>query len=244
MGLIGALQFLTRIPIRTSTAPSMSRSVPWFPVVGALVGALVGGTAAALSEVVDPGVAAALGLAVGILVTGAFHEDGLADLADAVAGGATPTRRLEILKDPRHGTYGVVALGCSILVRWAALAALAASGSRDVLVAAIAAHTLGRGLAVAAMGWQPSATTPGLGADWMRDIGPWHGALGLVPGTVATIVAGGRWTVVVLAISAASALAIVVVARRALGGVTGDALGAVEQVAETAVLVSLSAVLA
>ena len=167
--------------------------MPWFPVVGALIGLLVGGVAAGLAEVVTPSVAAAVAIVVGMLVTGAFHEDGLADLADAVAGGATRERRLEILKDPRHGTYGVAALVGSVLVRWSALAALVAVGPRPAIVGALAAHALARGIAVGVMGVQPAARTPGLGADWMSDVGRRHAAVGLALGTAAH--GAGRWLV-------------------------------------------------
>lgn len=243
VGLLGALQFLTRIPIHTSRAPVLARSVVWFPVVGALIGAFVGGVAAGLGELTAPSVAAAVALVVGMLVTGAFHEDGLADLADAVAGGTTLERRLEILKDPRHGTYGVAALAGSVLVRWSALAALAAAGPRTVFVGAIAAHVLGRAIAVAVMAFGPSSPTAGLGADWMRDVGPATGVMGLTVGIIATAVAAGWWTPAVIGVAAILAVALVTVARRAFGGISGDALGAVEQVTEAAVLVALTTVI-
>jgi adenosylcobinamide-GDP ribazoletransferase len=240
-GLLGAIQFLTRIPIRTRTAPPLVRSVPWFPVVGGLIGLVVGGVAASLAEVVAPGVAAAVAIVVGMLVTGAFHEDGLADLADAVAGGATRERRLEILKDPRHGTYGVAALAGSVLVRWSALAALVTVGPRHAILAAVAAHALARGIAVAVMGVQPAASTPGLGADWMADIGMRHAAIGLLLGTAVTVLAAGWWSSLVVAVGVVLAATIVRLARRTLGGVSGDVLGAIEQVVEAAALVTLAA---
>jgi len=242
MGLLGAIQFLTRIPVTTVTAPSMPRAVPWFPVVGAMIGVVVGGVAAALAEVTTPGVAAAVALVVGMLVTGAFHEDGLADLADAVSGGTTRERRLEILKDPLHGTYGVAALAGSMLVRWSALAALAASGPRAVFLGAIAAHALARGIAVAVMAFGRPAGAPGLGAAWMADVGRVTGVVGLALGIGATVPAARGWTpaAAVVAVGALGALVVVGVARRALGGVSGDVLGAVEQVVEAAALVMLS----
>ncbi|MFV0309595.1 MAG: adenosylcobinamide-GDP ribazoletransferase [Desertimonas sp.] len=240
MGLIGALQFLTRLPIRTRRAPPMAASVTWFPVVGAMIGALVGGVAAVLGEIAAPGVAAAIGLVAGVLVTGAFHEDGLADLADAVAGGTTTARRREILKDPRHGTYGVTALTGSMLVRWSALAALVEAGPGSVLLASIAAHTLARGGAVATMAWRPPGPGAGLGATWMREVRPWQAILALALSAVALVPPAGGWTPVVVAVSAGGALVVIVTARRALGSVGGDALGAIEQVGEACALVALS----
>src|SRR5215208_1067890 len=133
MSFTGALQFLTRIPIRHTDAPvTRAAMAPWFPVVGAVVGALVGGVAAGLQYWLAPFAAATVAVAAGMLVTGAFHEDGLADLADAVAGGSTRERRFEILEDSRLGTYGTAALASSVLVRAAALTALAAAGPAAV----------------------------------------------------------------------------------------------------------------
>lgn len=241
MGLLGALQFLTRIPVRTRERPSLVRSVPWFPIVGGFVGLLVGAVTAGLSELMAPGVAAAVGLVAGMLVTGAFHEDGLADLADAIAGGSTRERRLEILRDPRHGTYGVAALAGSVLVRASALGALAVAGPRAVILGAVAAHALARGIAVGVMGFHAAAPRPGLGADWMREVGRRHGAAGLAAGVGAVLVAAGWWTPVVVAVPLTLTAAVVVVARRALGAVSGDVLGAIEQVAEAAALVCLAA---
>ena len=97
-GALGAAQFLTRIPIRLRAAPDLAKAVPWFPVIGALIGATIGGVAAGLMELTPPAVAATVAVLLGIIVTGAFHEDGLADTADAM-GGWTPERRREILKD-------------------------------------------------------------------------------------------------------------------------------------------------
>lgn len=240
-GFVAAIIFLTRVPIPTRRPPApLPRAVVWFPVVGALVGALVGGIAVGLGELTTPTVAAAVAVTAGMLVTGAFHEDGLADLADAVAGGATRERRLEILKDPRHGTYGVAALCASIVVRVAALGALVADGPRAALLGAIAAHALGRGVAVAAMAI-PAAGPSGLGADYTRAVGTVRSLAGLVLGVLALGVAAGRWTPVVAAAALVAAGAVVRVAHRAVGGVTGDVLGALEQVAEATTLVALSA---
>ena len=88
-GLLGAIQFLTRLPVRLASPPSPADTVPWYPVVGALIGLIVGGLAAGLAELVPTAVAAAVAVLAGVLLTGALHEDGLADVADAFAGGRT-----------------------------------------------------------------------------------------------------------------------------------------------------------
>ena len=117
-GLLGALQFLTRVPIRLPQPVPHERALPWFAVAGALIGAAVGAIAVGLGEVLPPAVAAALAVVAGLLITGAFHEDGLADVADAFGGGWTVDERLRILKDSRHGTYGVAASRARSWFEW------------------------------------------------------------------------------------------------------------------------------
>ncbi|MGZ0216445.1 MAG: adenosylcobinamide-GDP ribazoletransferase [Acidimicrobiales bacterium] len=121
--LRAAVIFLTRIPITfgKKEMPELSRSVPWFPVVGALVGLLVGTSYWLLSQIIPGSVAATASIALGVIVTGAFHLDGLADVADAFPGAATVERRLEILKDSRLGTYGTSALVLVLLLEIASL---------------------------------------------------------------------------------------------------------------------------
>ena len=117
-------------------------------------------------EVVPATVAAAVAVLGGVALTGAFHEDGLADTADAL-GGTTPERRREILKDSRHGSYGVAAMTGSIVVRILCLASL---GPAAAFAGAVAAHTLGRGAAVSVMRLAPATSRPGLGADYTRSL--------------------------------------------------------------------------
>lgn len=238
-GLLGAIQFLTRVPLRLSEGVPHGRVVPWFPIVGALIGAVVGGVAALAVVVLDPTVAAALGVVAGLVVTGAFHEDGLADVADAFGGGWTVEQRLEILKDSRHGTYGVSALVSSILVRVVALAALTSPAA--MVAGAVAAHALSRSAAVAAMAVFPLAVESGLGAGAARSMRPATFAAGILGGPLVALVAVG-W--LAGPAGAAALLALLVVGRLAvvkIGGLAGDVLGAVEQVAEAGVLVTLAA---
>lgn len=235
-GLVGAAQFLTRAPIRLRSAPDLARSVPWFPVVGALIGAVVGGVAAGLMELVPTAVAAAVAILFGVLLTGAFHEDGLADTADAM-GGWTPERRREILKDSRHGSYGVAAMCGTIVLRIVCVASL---GPAAAFAGLVAAHTLGRGAAVGVMGLAPPVPETGLGADYSRSLSPARAAAGVLAAVALGGLATGWW-VGPLAIGVAIGAAVVaVVARAAFGGVSGDILGAVEQVGEGIVLVIVS----
>lgn len=233
-GLLAAVQFLTRVPVRTSGSADPSGIVVWFPLVGALVGAGVGGTAAGLGELVPMSVAAAVAVLFGVLVTGAFHEDGLADTADAVAGGWTTERRLEILKDPRHGTYGVAALCGSIVLRILAVASL---GPAVAFAGLVAAHTLGRGAGVATMALVPVARPDGLGAEYARSVGIRRAGVATIVALAIVAVATGWWVAPLAGIAVAGAGVVARMARRAFGGVTGDVLGAIEQVVECLVLV-------
>lgn len=227
---LGAAQFLTRVPIRLAERPDPARVVPWFPVVGALIGVIVGGAAAGLAEVVPATVAAALAVLLGVLLTGAFHEDGLADTADAM-GGTTPARRREILKDSRQGSYGVAALCGSLVLRVVCVASVAPAAAFAGLVAA---HTLGRGAAVGVLATvRPAA--PGLGAD-ARPAGA-RAVIGVAAAVALAGLATGWWVLPLATAAAVVAVAVTAVARRAFEGVTGDVLGAVEQVGECAVLV-------
>ncbi len=233
-GFFGAVQFLTRIPVRRDTGADTAAVVAWFPVVGALVGAVVGGIAAGLDHAVPSAVAAAIAVLAGLLITGAFHEDGLADTADAIAGGWTRERRLEILSDPRHGTYGVAALAGSIVLRVVAVASLGPAASFASLVAA---HALGRGAAVATMGAVPVAKRDGLGADYARSVGTGRALAANVIAIAIGALATGWWIGPLAAAAAVAAGAVTWLGWRALGGITGDVLGAIEQVAECLVLV-------
>ena len=241
VGFVGALQFLTRIPIRTPAATPRSAMVPWFPFVGVVVGAAVGAVAAGLEYWLAPFAAAAVAVGVGMLITGAFHEDGLADLADAVAGGSTRARRFEILQDSRLGTYGTAALCSSIVVRVAALTGLAAVGPAVTIAAAVAVHALARGVAVGVLGYFPAAAPDGLGAAFQSDVSRGRASLTVL---IALAIGGltvGWWIGPLAAVGLAIAAALAVVAVRALGGITGDVLGAIEQVVEATCLVAASA---
>lgn len=242
MSFTGALQFLTRIPIKNTGAPATRAAMaPWFPAVGVVVGGAIGGVAAGLQYWLSPFGAAAVAVAAGMLVTGAFHEDGLADLSDAVAGGTTRERRFEILKDSRLGTYGTAALASSIIVRIAAVAGLAAVGPAAAFAGVLAAHALSRGVAVGIIGFAPAAAPDGLGASFRSDVSRARAVTTLAIGIAIAALATGWWAGAMVAVAVVAATGLTVVAIRALGGVNGDVAGAVEQVAEIAGLLVASA---
>lgn len=235
MGLRRAWAFLTRFPggAHPRNDRELGASVPWFPVVGAVVGGLSGAVYWGLHGPLGAQLAGVLAIAVGAVVTGCFHEDGLADTADAL-GGASRAQRLEIMKDSRVGAFGVLALVLSTLVRVFAVSSLAPA---DGLAALVVAHMLGRTTAVAMMGGSPAASGSGLGHDYTAHLPRARTALTVI---VTSAVAAGLGVsgAVSLAAAAGAALMVGVVAWRAFGGITGDVLGATEQVGEMAVLVS------
>lgn len=256
-GLRIAVAFLTRVPVGRA-GDDVRRAVPWFPVAGALVGIAVGGAYAGLAALVPATVAAAVAVALGLLITGAFHEDGLADVADAFGGGWTLEDRLRILKDSRHGTYGVAAMCSSIGLRILALATL---GPAAGFAGMVAAHAVARASAVATMVLAPLAKTDGLGATVAETTGaaeagkaavlrtgdatPPRGVAGprLVGAAVGLgigVLAIGWWMAVVAVLALTGTGAVVWLAVRKIGGVSGDVLGTVEQVVECLAVVAVS----
>lgn len=237
-----AVAFLTRLPMPHpdgAMPPNFVRAHRMFPVVGAMIGAVIGLFCLALRATGLPDLAAAaLALGAGMLLTGALHEDGLADVADGFGGGRDTAAKLEIMRDSRLGTYGAVIL----LVSFAAkLAALAALPDAQMVYGLIAAHALARGALPVMSLNLPYARKDGLAANaGQPDAGMAAAAvlIALVIALLALSWAAAFWAALVAALSA---LAMAWLARRQIGGQTGDVLGATEQVAETAVLLLLSA---
>jgi len=241
IGLYTAITFLTRVPLdRGRGRPvDMVAAVPWFPVVGLIVGLAEFGVFVLAFELTTPFVAAVLAAAAAALITGAFHLDGLADMADAFGGGWNREQRLEILKDSRLGTYGVTALTLALLLEVAVLSGL---GRSAAAAAIIGGHAVSRAAAVAVMGLGETSAAPGLGSRYTADLGRRQVASGVAVGLVAAAVAFRDWSPVVLAAAALVTFLVVRLARSKIGGVTGDVLGAIQQLSYLATLVIAAAV--
>ena len=244
-----AVQFLTRVPVPTlgDFQPDWTaRSARYFPLVGALVGLASGIVLIAAAQIWGGVLPALLATVAGILITGAFHEDGLADAADGLGGGQTRGRRLEIMKDSRVGTYGVLALGLAVALK---VAALAQTPVPLVLAALVAAHAGGRGVAVLAMRLLPYAgdrasTKVKPVADGLTT-GETAIALAFVAlTTVPAILLAPVATVSALAAGALCAAVMTLLAKRLIGGWVGDTLGATEQVFEVGFLVVFAGLIA
>lgn len=233
-GLRLALAFLTRIPVGSWAVdgPELGRAVVWFPVVGAFIGAVIAIIYAGAAEFLPNAMAALFALTLGLFLTGALHEDGLADTVDAFAGGWTRAERLRILQDPRHGTFGVLALICSVGLLTFATAALQPVTAVAVL---IAGHALSRATAVALLGWVPPAGE-GLGADYARNVTRRQVGTAAVIGVAVAAAFLGLDAIGPVAACAAIALSFARLTKRKIGGVSGDVLGATQQVALIAIL--------
>jgi len=237
-GFFVALSFLTRIPVRHKHEPSIGLAAPWFPIVGVVVGAIVGGVAWGVSNLTSPLVGSAVAVLVGVLITGAFHEDGLADIADAFVGGWSTEDRLRILKDPLHGSYGVAAMCGSIVLRVCALSAIS---PRDMFTAAIAAHCFARAGALALLLTTSLSLHEGLGSDYVKSLRRSTAIISILVSLFFVIFLLGVWSVAVVGGTIVGAATIRWWSKEKIGGITGDVLGAAEQVSEALILIVLSA---
>jgi adenosylcobinamide-GDP ribazoletransferase len=233
-----ALGFLTRLPVR-SAGGDLAAAGWAFPLAGALVGAIAALVYwLAIRLGLSALIAAALAVAAGILVSGALHEDGLADFADGLGVRGGPIEKLAAMRASGIGSFGVLALLFGVLLRTLALAALV--GPAGVTPALIAAHAGGRALLPWALAREPLARADGLAVAAGRP-GRGTARAALLIGLVILILAAGPLRGVIAALVSLVGLALLPVARRQLGGLTGDVLGAVEQVAELAILLALVA---
>ena len=252
--LFTAVQFFTRIPVPAwvgHSAQQLDQAARYLPLVGMLVGGLAAAVLYLAALVLPLSLSVGLSIAAGILITGAFHEDGLSDFADGIGGGHSKEKALAIMKDSRVGAYGVIALVLVLLLKYQALAALCGAHSLLYVSAAlIAAHSVSRLMAASLM----------LTQRYIRDddsarakpaaqqIGPASFAVALLTGCAALAMlyaAGAHPSALLFAIIAALLMRAYLAWRlqKRLGGYTGDCLGAVQQLTELAFYMGLLAVL-
>lgn len=239
-----ALQFLTRLPVpaRVGFDPQwLNESARHFPAVGACVGLLAAGVLWAGGWLFPVPVAVGLSMAATVLLTGAFHEDGLADTCDALGGTVSRERALQIMKDSRIGTYGAVGLLLVLGLKAAALAALPLGWAVPALVLV---HTASRAAAVALIRFLPYAGD--VDQAKAKPLARRISAAGLVvactwPLWVGAVIAVGQPSAVApvllsIGLATAGAWACAHWFRRRLGGITGDTLGATQQLTELLML--------
>jgi adenosylcobinamide-GDP ribazoletransferase len=232
-----AVAFLTRVPWLARfqfTGVDLVRGAPAFPLVGAAIGALVGGAVVAGTGLGLPALlAATLAIALEVVLTGALHLDGLADSADGLAG-QTRERTLQIMRDPGVGVYGTAAVVLDLLVKVMAVGSLPRA---DVLPVLIAVYAISRAAPLPLAASLPYAGTAGTGKAFVDCVGWARTAAGAGVAAVVAVVAVAGWALVLLASLAMVTGAVAVGARRRLGGVTGDVLGAAVELMVLACLV-------
>ncbi len=234
--------FLTRLPT-VAGGPAetpLASAARAFPIVGAAVG-LVAGGALLLGWWLGlhPLASAFIGLAAAVVLTGALHEDGLADVADGFGGGATRSEKLKIMRDSRIGAYGVLAVVFSVGVRAAALAGMAGPGT--AAAALVAAGAASRGVLPAVMHVLKPARRGGMARSAGR---PQKGdavTAALLGGLLALLFLPVGPGIAAVVAGAAAAAAFAAFAKNQIGGHTGDVLGALQQVTEVAVLLAVAA---
>ncbi len=257
-----ALRFLTRIPVpqardseraefldeveeeaAAGDAPllkPLGRTVRAFPLIGALLGIAAGLAFAIATGLGLPVlVAGVIAIALLALATGALHEDGLADMADGFGGGHNAEKKLAIMRDSRIGAYGVITLVLVLAAKVGALADLADIGV--VMSSLICAAAASRAAMPAMMRWLEPARSDGLGAAAGRPAAE-HVWTGIVIAAILCVLLLTWSGVVAMLIAALSAMAVGVLARRQIGGHTGDVLGATQQISELIFLLTLAAV--
>lgn len=230
------MAFLTRIPLGRGDR-DLRGAASWFPWVGAAIGLLLAAVYIAAYRWMPSVLGAVIAVTAGVLLTGALHEDGLADTTDALGSGASGEEALKILGDPRLGTYGVVALVVSLLWRILALASLSPEWAVAGLVLA---HGAGRSGAVLLAAIARPARGEGLGRSAVLEMRTGDAIVVIVSVLAIGAVSAGLWAIPVLVMTAFSLWWWRWVAIRRIGGVTGDLLGACEQVTEMLALATIA----
>jgi adenosylcobinamide-GDP ribazoletransferase len=236
-----AVSFLTRVPLGRLElgADDVARGAVLFPAVGAGIGALVALAAEGLAGPLAPFLAAAVAVALEGLLTGAIHLDALADAADAL-GAHSRERALEVMRDPAIGSFGALALVLDVLLKVGAITVLVAG---DALLPVVAAFALGRAAPLGLALVLPYARAGGGSGRALTDGHVWPRAAGIVAAGLIAAAALGSDALVVGGTALALTLVVGLGARRALGGVTGDILGAATELATTAGLLAAAALI-
>ena len=242
-----ALQFFTRLPIPrwVGFEPSwLHQASRYFPRVGSVVAAGTALVYLAASHLWPAPVAVLLSTAAGIYLTGAFHEDGFADMCDGFGGGMTRTRVMDIMKDSRIGTYGAVGAGLLLALKCTLLSLMEPAAA---IAALLLAHPLSR-LAAASLIWQLDyARDEGKAKPMAQQMTGAEFAIGALCAAIPALYLGTlaylSWMTIAVCVLAAAAAALWLSAKfvRRIGGYTGDCLGSVQQVSEVAIYLCLLA---
>jgi adenosylcobinamide-GDP ribazoletransferase len=238
-----ALGFLTAIPISTDPPQpgDLGRAALWFPLVGLGLGAILASAFYGLSFLFQPLLVSALVVALWATLTGGLHLDGLADCCDGLFATATPERRLEIMRDPRLGSFGVIGLVLFFILKVLALTFATLDAPATHVLLMLFAPALARWL-ILPVALQPQARAGGLGADFASGLKPIILVLSaLVP--LALIIIGGPRFIIAALVACLSTGVIILIARSRLGGVTGDVFGLTVELAELAILLVFAVII-
>lgn len=243
---IFAWHFLTTIPLSRThhepTAPELAASMAWYSTVGLMLGAILALSDMVLSRVFAQEVVNILLIVLLVSLTRGLHQDGLADTLDGLAGGRTPADRLSIMRDPRIGAMGATGLFLSLILRYASLMALPQSLRLPALVCMPA---LGR-CAMVVLAWLvPYARTGGgLASPFLAHLSVFHVMVStLVLAAALTIGLGVTATILTVIGSCLALIAIQTACRTLFGGITGDTLGATNEIVEITFLLLVPLVL-
>ncbi len=232
--LLGAIQFLTVLPLRMRTA-SPGESALFFPLIGAGLGWLAGQWLLMIQPWLGSSLAAVMVLAFLALLTGGLHEDGLADVADALRAHRTKEKMATILKDSRIGVFGALALVYIVVMRWQALVRMPADPVNE-LVACLAVSRA----ALVAQAWVSRPVGDGLGAAFSRDLHSLAALFAIATGVAFAFLPGVTAGVAILIAAGLSTMVLNRWFDARLGGVNGDCLGATCLVSETFALLFVS----
>jgi adenosylcobinamide-GDP ribazoletransferase len=236
--LRAAMSFLTVLPVANADgSPGERLGRAYFPAIGALVGLAAAAVFVVTSAIATPLLAAAAAVATLSALTGAIHLDGLADSADGLLARGDVARRLEVMRDPRLGSYGVTAI---VLVLVLEVAALSPMSPARAIAALVIAGALSRLATLSVLVFTPYVRSTGLGvAAWDSK----HRAIDLAVGAAGTAIVcllDWRRALIAVVLVSLTALLVVVLARRRIGGATGDVCGAAAELCELASLVVFS----
>lgn len=239
---LAAVIFLTRLPVGRFyqfREEEVALSTIYFPVVGSLIG-LAGGLALLTSAVVPSFVAVLLSMLVTICLTGGLHEDGLADSADGLIGGLDRERRLEIMKDSRIGVYGALALWFSLTAKLVLVQTLLAASLVTAIRASVIAHCLGRLATVALLSALPYVRLEySKSSHFGNKVTFLHVAIVLVFGIILSLLLLHLQGVICWAIAIVVTFVCGLYFKDKIGGITGDCLGAANQLVELSAYLSL-----
>ncbi len=228
-----AFGLMTTLPVRLPgdwSAGDSGRAAVWYPLVGLVIGALTWLAWTGARLLFPPLISGVIALVIWVLLTGGLHLDGLADCCDGLLASASAERRLEIMKDPHVGAFGVIGLVLVLLLKAAALSSLVDTSGFAILLAASLARWC-----ILAAGLFPLARTSGMGADFASGLRRSSILWGAVIPLALALSLGARGVLSALA-GAGTAAAILWFAKSRIGGVTGDVFGMLVEVVETVVL--------